>query len=125
MESIRPRCRVRTYSLISVSKRRMSLTGTESIIPLVTAKMARTCSSTGTGGELGLLEHLDHPAAPLQLRLAGGVELRTELGECLQLAELGEVDPEGPATRRIARIWAEPPTRDTEVPALMAGRTPE
>ena len=49
MESIRPRCRVLTYSLISVSKRRMSLTGTESINPLVTANMARTCSSTGTG----------------------------------------------------------------------------
>ena len=30
-----------------------------------------------------------------------------------------------PATFRIARIWAEPPTRDTEMPTFRAGRTPE
>ena len=29
-----------------------------------------------------------------------------------------------PATCRIALICAEPPTRDTELPTLMAGRTP-
>jgi len=30
-----------------------------------------------------------------------------------------------PATFFIGPIWAEPPTRDTEMPTLMAGRTPE
>ena len=30
-----------------------------------------------------------------------------------------------PATFRIAFVWAEPPTRDTEVPTLIAGRIPE
>ena len=30
-----------------------------------------------------------------------------------------------PATCRIALIWAVPPTRDTELPTLIAGRTPE
>jgi hypothetical protein len=30
-----------------------------------------------------------------------------------------------PATCFIALIWALPPTRDTEMPTLMAGRTPE
>jgi len=29
------------------------------------------------------------------------------------------------ATERMARIWAEPPTRETEMPTLIAGRTPE
>jgi hypothetical protein len=29
-----------------------------------------------------------------------------------------------PATLRIALIWALPPTRDTEMPTLIAGRTP-
>ena len=29
-----------------------------------------------------------------------------------------------PATCRMARTWAEPPTRDTELPTLMAGRMP-
>ncbi len=29
-----------------------------------------------------------------------------------------------PATARMARGWAAPPTRDTEMPTLMAGRTP-
>ena len=30
-----------------------------------------------------------------------------------------------PATFFIAFVWASPPTRDTEVPTLIAGRTPE
>ena len=30
-----------------------------------------------------------------------------------------------PATDFMALIWADPPTRDTEMPTLMAGRTPE
>ena len=30
-----------------------------------------------------------------------------------------------PATFRMARIWAEPPTRLTEMPTFRAGRTPE
>ena len=29
-----------------------------------------------------------------------------------------------PATERIARVWAEPPTRETEIPTFMAGRIP-
>ena len=30
-----------------------------------------------------------------------------------------------PATLRIGVIWALPPTRETEIPTLIAGRTPE
>ena len=44
--------------------------------------------------ELRLLEHLDHPTTPLQLRQRGGVQLRAELGEGGQLTELGKVEAE-------------------------------
>ena len=45
-------------------------------------------------GELGLLEHLDHPASALQLCKRRGVQLRAELGKCRQLAELSQVEAE-------------------------------
>ena len=39
-----------------------------------------------------LLEQLDEPVAALELGLRHGVELGTERGERLELAELGEVE---------------------------------
>ena len=39
-----------------------------------------------------LLENLDDPPAPLQLGLAGSIEFGPELGKCLQLAELCQVE---------------------------------
>jgi len=53
------------------------------------------------------------------------VELGTEGGEGLEVAELGEVNLERSRDGRMALTWAAPPTRDTELPTLMAGRTPE
>jgi hypothetical protein len=71
----------------------------------------------------GLLEHLDQPRAPGQLLLGGGVEVGAELGESLQLAVLGQRQPQRPATCFIALICALPPTRLTLMPASTAGRT--
>jgi len=72
-----------------------------------------------------LLEQLGEAIAPVELTLGRLVQLRTEGREGLEVAELGEVDLERPATERMALIWAAPPTRDTELPTSIAGRTPE
>jgi hypothetical protein len=49
------------------------------------------------------------------------VQLGAELGEGLELAVLRN----RPATFFIAFVCAFPPTRETEIPTLIAGRTPE
>jgi hypothetical protein len=68
---------------------------------------------------LALLEHLDEPAPTRDLVLCRLVELGAELGERLDLAILRQ------ATCFIALTCAAPPTRLTELPTLIAGRTPE
>ena len=73
---------------------------------------------------LPLLEHFDRARAAIELPLRRGVEVRRERGERFELAVLREVEAETAGDRLIALICAEPPTRDTEIPALIAGRTP-
>jgi hypothetical protein len=75
-------------------------------------------------GELRLLEDLDHPSATLQLGERGGVELGPELGEAASSRNWARLRRSGPAIFLIADTCAAPPTRDTEVPALRAGRMP-
>src|SRR5687767_11525947 len=43
---------------------------------------------------LALLEQLDQPLTAVQRRAAGGIEVRRERGERLELAELGQVQPQ-------------------------------
>ena len=77
---------------------------------------------------LGLLQHFHEALAEIELEPAWRlIEVAAELGEGLQFAELCQVEAQGsvPDTFFIALTWALPPTRDTEIPAFMAGRTPE
>ncbi len=74
---------------------------------------------------LGLLEQLDQAGTARQLGLGCRVEVGAEGREGLELAELRQVQTQLPATFFIAFGCAAPPTRDTEMPTLMAGRTPE
>lgn len=53
-----------------------------------------------------------------------GVDVATEFGERFELAELGLVDFQRTGYFFIDLIWAFPPTRETEIPTLMAGRMP-
>ena len=56
------------------------------------------------------------------------VDLSSSLPNCgkgRQFPVLGQVQTQLPATCFMALIWALPPTRETESPTLMAGRTPE
>ncbi len=50
-----------------------------------------------------------------------GVDIAAKLGESFELAELCLVDLEGAGHFFIDLICALPPTRDTEIPTLMAG----
>ena len=74
---------------------------------------------------LVLVQHLDQPLAPGELALRLGIELGAELRERLQIAVLGEVELQLAATFFIAFVCALPPTRETEMPTLIAGLTPE
>ena len=73
---------------------------------------------------LRLLEDLLQALTAAELGLRRLVEVGTELGEGRQLAELGHVEAQRPATCLIASHWASPPTRETEMPTLIAGRMP-
>jgi len=73
---------------------------------------------------LRLLEQLDQPRAALQLRLGRGVQVRSERSEGFQFAYCDRSRRRLPATSFIALICAAPPTRETETPTLIAGRTP-
>ena len=62
------------------------------------------------------------PFAAAKLGLGGLVQVGAELGEGGQFAVLGEVEPKRlAATCFMALICALPPTRDTEMPTLIAG----
>jgi hypothetical protein len=72
---------------------------------------------------LALLEQLHEAGTLGQLGARGRVEVGGEHREGLHGAELGEVELERPATSFMALICAAPPTRDTETPTSIAGRT--
>ena len=62
--------------------------------------------------------------AARQQPLGGRVEVGAELREGRHLAVLREFALQRPATCFMARICAAEPTRLTEMPTFMAGRTP-
>ena len=71
-----------------------------------------------------LLEELHDAGTAVELRLGGGVEVGTELGEGGEFAELGEVELGGAGDLLDGLGLAAEPTRDTERPTEMAGRMP-
>ena len=71
-----------------------------------------------------LLENFHQPRPAIELRLGGLVEIAPELRERRKLPDCASSRRSEPATCRMALTCAEPPTRDTELPTLIAGRTP-
>lgn len=86
-------------------------------------------------------QELSQTSTTGQQEASGGIEIGTELGEGSNLTVLGEVELERTSellhdlTARTFNeysgemlhttyVWAAEPTRDTERPTLMAGRTP-
>ena len=73
---------------------------------------------------LGLLEDLHDAFAAVDLRLCLGVEVRAELCERRKLLNWASSPLSFPATCFMALSCAAEPTRETEMPTLIAGRTP-
>jgi hypothetical protein len=73
---------------------------------------------------LRLLEQLDQPRTTLQLGPRGGVQSEAKEAKASRSRYCDRASRSVPATLRIALTWAEPPTRETETPTLIAGRTP-
>ena len=93
---------------------------------------------------LTLLEELSETSTTAQQEASGGIEIGTELGEGRDFTVLSEVQLERTSellhdlavnviseqayyvtiTKNGAYVWAAEPTRETERPTLMAGRTP-
>ncbi len=84
-----------------------------------------TCFSTATGAERFCFSTSTMRSPCARAGLGVGVQIGAELCEGLQLAVLGVDQLQVPATFFMALIWALPPTRDTEIPGLTAGMTPE
>src|SRR3954454_10017870 len=74
---------------------------------------------------LALLEQLDQALAAVQRGPAGGVQVGENEANASSSRYWGRSRRSRPATDFIALICAEPPTRETEIPTLIAGRTPE
>jgi hypothetical protein len=74
---------------------------------------------------LRLVQGGDHPLAAGERALRRLVELGAELRERLQLAVLGELELQAAGDLAHRLHLALPPTRETEMPTLIAGRTPE
>ena len=97
---------------------------TSSRWPLAAAKMTATCSSTGIGSRSSCLS-IAVSRSP-RLRLCW-VAWSRSLPNCEKLASSWywfRSRRRVPATVFIALIWAEEPTRLTELPVSMAGRWP-
>ena len=60
----------------------------------------------------------------LKLAAGGFVQVRRKLGERRQLPILRQRQLDAAAIFFMNGTWAAPPTRDTEMPGLMAGRRP-
>jgi hypothetical protein len=73
---------------------------------------------------LRLLEDLHDALATVDLRLRFGIQIRAELREGGQFPKLRKLALELPGDCFIALICAAEPTRDTEMPTLIAGLIP-
>ena len=117
-------CLVSRNRYSSLSNALRSLIATASRYPLVPAKMIATCFSTASGSYCGCLR-ISTSRAP---RVSWAwVDLSRSLPNCAKAASsryCARSRRSVPATWRMALICADPPTRDTELPTLMAGRTP-
>ncbi len=92
---------------------------------MFSAQKISTCCASDSGWYCGCLRISVRALPALELAARRRVEVAgAELRERLQLAELRQVDASWPATCFIALRCAALPTRETERPALMAGRMP-
>ena len=103
----------------------MSSTGTSSSWPVVPAQIETTCSSTGNGVYCGCLSSSTRRAPRSSWAREAASRSDAKAANASRSRYCDSDRRSWPATFFIALTWAEPPTRETEMPTLMAGRTPE
>ncbi len=103
----------------------MSSTGTSSSWPVVPAQIDTTCSSTGNGEYCGCLSSSTSRAPRSSWAREAASRSDANAANASRSRNCDSESLSWPATLFIALIWAAPPTRETERPTLMAGRTPE
>src|SRR5581483_7237176 len=114
----------RRYSIISDSKRLMSSTGTSSMRPLLTAKMLATCSSIGQVAAVGCFSTSTVRSPRASWARVPASRSEANWAKASSSRYWARSRRSLPATFFMAFVWALPPTRLTEMPTLMAGRTP-
>ena len=87
--------------------------------------MATTCSSTGHGEYCGWLSVATNRSPRLSCCCVAASRSEPNWAKASRSRNAARSSRSRPATFFIALVWALPPTRDTEMPALIAGRTPE
>ena len=88
------------------------------------AKIAMTWSLDRHRHVAALLEQLDQAGAAVELRCVALSRSEPNWANAASSRNCARSRRSVPATCFIALICALPPTRDTEIPTLMAGRTP-
>ena len=89
------------------------------------AKIATTCSSTGHGWYCGWFSVATMRSPRASVRWVAGSSSEPNCANASSSRYWARSSFRRPATFRIARTWALPPTRETEMPTLIAGLTPE
>src|SRR5690606_38887030 len=117
-------CEALTCSRNSASNRWTSSIGTESRCPLVPRKIATTWSSTGVGLFCGCLSTSTSRAPRSSCAFDVASRSEANAANASSSRYWDRSSRSEPATSFMALIWAAPPTRDTDTPTLMAGRTP-
>ena len=89
------------------------------------AKTCATWSSTGSGWRSPWLSVFTRRSPRASVRCVSASRSEPNWAKASRSRYCDSSSFSRPATFLIGPIWAEPPTRDTEMPTLMAGRTPE
>ena len=89
------------------------------------AKIATTCSSRGHGWYCGWFSVATIRSPRASVRCVCGSSSEPNWAKASSSRYWARSRRRRPATFLIAFVWALPPTRETEMPTLIAGRTPE
>ena len=119
-----PAARCGGYARKPCSKRRTCSTAKSSKYPLMAAKMDDNLFFYRHGLVLAPLQNFHRALTAGQPSLRRSVQVGAELGESREFPILGQFEPQVASHPLMAGICASPPTRDTERPTLIAGRTP-
>ena len=92
---------------------------------MVPAQSETTCSSTGNGEYCGCLSSSTSRAPRSSWAREAASRSDANAANASRSRYCDSESLSWPATFFIALTWAAPPTRDTDRPTLMAGRTPE